>query len=153
MNKIPWREDYCWLANIKLSVFVWNWILWNLTKFQLIHPIQTIVIFILSIGCLIELKFCEVSRNSISNWIWKFQLSILKDKKVLFLKIIFFWPLSIPKQKSFVYWLNFLDGFGSIHPLYYGNLSTWNFNCDKPLWQSWWRKCEFFSRFLINCGS
>ena len=59
-----------------------------------------------------ELKFCEVSRNSILNWTWKFQLSILKNKKVLFLKKIYFWPLSISKQKSFVYWLNFLEGFG-----------------------------------------
>ena len=38
------------------------------------------------IRCLIELKFCEVSRNSFSNRCWKFQLSILKNKKVLFLK-------------------------------------------------------------------
>ena len=38
------------------------------------------------IGCLIELKFCKVSWNSISKWTWKFQLSILKNKKVLFLK-------------------------------------------------------------------
>ena len=37
-----------------------------------------------------ELKFCEVSRNSISNRCWKFQLSILKNKKVLSLKKIFF---------------------------------------------------------------
>ena len=58
-------------------------------KFQLIYLIQTIVIFIFSIGCLIELKFCEVSRNSISNRCWKFQLSILKNKKVLFLKKYF----------------------------------------------------------------
>ena len=39
---------------------------------------QTIVIFIFSIGCLIELKFCEVSRNSFSNRCWKCQFSILK---------------------------------------------------------------------------
>ena len=32
------------------------------------------------------LKFCEVSQNSVSNRCWKFQLSILKNKKVLFLK-------------------------------------------------------------------
>ena len=56
---------------------------------------------------MIELKFCKVSRNSISKWTWKFQPYILKNKKVLFLKKIFFWPLSISKQKSFVYWLNF----------------------------------------------
>ena len=37
-----------------------------------------------------ELKFCEVSRILISNWTWKFQLSILKNKKVLFLKRMFF---------------------------------------------------------------
>ena len=59
------------------------------------------------ISCLIELKFCKASRNSISNWTWKFQPSILKNKKVLFLKKIFFKPLSISKQKSFVYWPNF----------------------------------------------
>ena len=35
------------------------------------------------------MKFCEVSRNSISNWTWKFQFSILKNKKVLFLKNYF----------------------------------------------------------------
>ena len=33
-----------------------------------------------------KLELCEVSRNSISNWTWKFQLSILKNKKVLCLK-------------------------------------------------------------------
>ena len=32
------------------------------------------------------MKFCEVSRNLFSNRCWKFQLSILKNKKVLFLK-------------------------------------------------------------------
>ena len=65
------------------------------------------------ISCLIELKFCKVSWNSISKWTCKFQLSILKNKKVLFLKKkTFFWPFSISKQKSFVYWLNFLEGFG-----------------------------------------
>ena len=32
--------------------------------------------------------FCEVSRNSFSNRCWKFQLSILKNKKGLFLKNI-----------------------------------------------------------------
>ena len=51
-----------------------------------IQLIQTIAIYIFSLGCLIELKFCEVSRNSFSNRSWKFQLSILKNKKVLFLK-------------------------------------------------------------------
>ena len=32
---------------LKLSVFVWKWISWNLIKFQLIQLIQTIVILIL----------------------------------------------------------------------------------------------------------
>ena len=36
-----------------------------------------------------ELKFCEVSLYSISNRCWKFQLAILKNKKVLFLKKYF----------------------------------------------------------------
>ena len=57
--------------------------MWNLSKFQVI---QTIVIF--SIDCLIELKFCEVSQNPKSWKCWKFQLSILTSKKVLFLKKI-----------------------------------------------------------------
>ena len=56
------------------------------------------------IGCLIELKFCEVSRNSISNWTWKFQLSILKDKKVLFLKKNFGAVVNIKTKKS---WFQF----------------------------------------------
>ena len=38
-----------------------------------------------------------------------------KTKKVLFLKEIFFRPLSISKQKRFVYWLNFPEGFGRSH--------------------------------------
>ena len=58
--------------------------------------------FHFSIGCLIELKFYEVSRNSVSNICWKFLLSFLKNKKVLFLKKIFLKPLSISKPKSFV---------------------------------------------------
>ena len=39
-----------------------------------------------SINCLIKLKFCEVSQNPFSNRLWKFQLSILKNKKILVLK-------------------------------------------------------------------
>ena len=57
------------------------------------HKISThSVIFIFSIGCLIELKFCEVSRNSFSNRYWKFQLSILKNKKSFISKKKFFKP-------------------------------------------------------------
>ena len=58
----------------KFSASVWKRISWNLKKFQLIQLIQTIFIF--SLSCLIELKFCEDSRNSFSNRCWKCQLSI-----------------------------------------------------------------------------
>ena len=64
--------------------------MWNLTTFQLIQHIHTIVIFNFCIGCLIELKFCKVPRNSFSNRCWNF-----------------FRSLSISKQNSFVYWPNF----------------------------------------------
>ena len=57
----------------------------NLTKFQLI---QTIFISIFCICHLIEMKFCEVSRDSFSNKSLVFQISIMK-KKVLFLKKIY----------------------------------------------------------------
>ena len=39
----------------------------------------------------------------------------LEKKKVLFLKKNFFKPLSISKQKSFVYCLNFPEGFEQYH--------------------------------------
>ena len=65
------------------------------------------------IGCLIELKFCKVSRNSISNRCWKFQLSILKNKKVLFLKKYFLSHTAKTHPKDGVSCLNFSEGFGS----------------------------------------
>ena len=71
---------------LKVSASVWNRISSNLTKFQLIQLIQSIFISVFSIRCLIELRFCEASRNSFSSRCWKFQFSILKNKKVLFLK-------------------------------------------------------------------
>ena len=49
----------------------------------------------------------EILWNSFSSRCWKFKFSILKNKKVLFLRKIFFRLLSISKQKSFVYWPNF----------------------------------------------
>ena len=55
----------------------------NFNSFSLFRKLLFSSFFI---SCLIELKFCKVSRNSISKWTWKFQLSILKNKKVLFLK-------------------------------------------------------------------
>ena len=73
---------------LKFLASVWKRSSWNLMKFELIELIQTIFISIFSICCLIELKFCEVSRNSFLNRCWKFQLSILKNKKALFLKNI-----------------------------------------------------------------
>ena len=54
--------------------------------------------------------------DSFSNRCWKFQLSILKNKKVFFLKKIFFKPLSTSKQKSFVYWPNFQRRFWGMSP-------------------------------------
>ena len=74
-------------------------------------------------GCLIELKLCEVSRNSFSNWFWKFQLSILKNKKVLFLKKYFLSCCQYQNKSSFVYWLNFQGWF-------------WNYIVDQ-LWIKW----------------
>ena len=82
LNYIFFRNKTFLFFKLKLSASVWKRISWNLTKFQLIQLIQTIFISIFSIRCLIELKFCEVSRNSFLNRCWKFQLSILKNKKV-----------------------------------------------------------------------
>ena len=73
---------------LKLSASVWKRILWNLTKFQLDQETDRKNENKNFLNELNELKFCEVSRNSFSNRCWKFQLSILKNKKVLFLKNI-----------------------------------------------------------------
>ena len=43
-----------------------------------------------SIGCLIEFNFYEVSQNPFTNRSWKFQLSILKNKKRFIYKKKFF---------------------------------------------------------------
>ena len=53
-----------------------------------------------SLGCLIQLKFCEVSWNSFSNRCWKFQLSILKNKNDLFIKKYFFGPSQYQNKKA-----------------------------------------------------
>ena len=58
-----------------------------------------------------ELKVCEVSRILISNWTWKFQLSILKNKKVLFLKKFFLSRTTKIDPKDGVSRLNFPEGF------------------------------------------
>ena len=89
-----------------VNIESWNFQhLWNLIKFQLIQKHSD---NIFSMGCLNELKFCEVSRNPKSNRCWKFQLSILTNKNVLFQKknevyqvsrIVLFstnrWPLDV----------------------------------------------------------
>ena len=62
----------------------------NFNSFSLFRQLLFLSFFI---GCLIELKFCEVSQYSISNWTWKFQLSILKNKKVLFQKKYILWAV------------------------------------------------------------
>ena len=57
-----------------------------------------------------EFKFCEVSRIEISTWTWKFQLSILKNKKVIFLKKNIFYAVppwyiqKMPSQFSRRFW-------------------------------------------------
>ena len=61
----------------------------NFSSFgQLLFPIEKCCLNV----CLNVLKFCKVSRIPKSNRCWKFQLSILTNTKVLFLKKI----LSVP---------------------------------------------------------
>ena len=89
---------------MKFAASVWKRMSWNLTKFQLN---QTTNRKNRNNNCLNELKFCEVSRNSISNRCWKFQLSILRNKNVLFLKRNYA-VFNIKTIKAlFVYWPNF----------------------------------------------
>ena len=59
--KLGQQSAICWNY---ISASVWKRISLNLTNFQLIRLIQTIFIFIFSIGCLIELKICKVLWNS-----------------------------------------------------------------------------------------
>ena len=66
------------------------------------------------ISCLIELKFCKVSWNSISKWTWKFQLPILKNKKVLFLKVCFFGCSQYQNKKALFTDSIFREGFGLV---------------------------------------
>ena len=58
------------------------------------------------------MKVCEVSRILILNWTWKFQLSILKNKKIFFLKKIFLSRTAKIDPKDGVSRLNFPKGFG-----------------------------------------
>ena len=58
---------------------------------QLLFPVEKCRLNIF----LNELKFCKVSWNLLSNGCWKVQLSILKNKKVLFLKKIWSVPCTM----------------------------------------------------------
>ena len=88
-----------------------------------------------------ELKVCEVSRNLISNNCWKFQLSILKNKKSFMPKKIFVRPLSLnmPReiQKMVSAVLIFSEGFGLCVPiqinkvLYFLNFEFQHQSCSK----------------------
>ena len=70
---------------LKLSESVWKRISWKLTNFQFNQTTHRKNEKCNFQNKLNELKFCEVSQNSISNTYWKFQLCILK-KKVLLIK-------------------------------------------------------------------
>ena len=79
-----------WSASLRrklnFSASVCKNILWNLTKFQLNQTTDRKNENKSCLNELNELKFCEVSQNCFSKRCWKFQPSILKNKKVLFLK-------------------------------------------------------------------
>ena len=70
----------------------------NFNSFSLFRQL---LFSVFSMGCLTELKLCEVSRNSFSNLFWKFQLSIVKNKKVLFLKKYFLSRFQYQNKKAF----------------------------------------------------
>ena len=133
-----------------------NRILWNLTKFQLIQLIQTIFISTFSISCPIELKFCEASRNYFSNRWWKFQISILKNKKDLFLEkyeISQEWTGFDIKTTSFIYCPNFQQCFCFLKTsfkfliFFMGSLDSTNF----PMESEWAKQFHFKLRaYLIQ---
>ena len=64
---------------------------------------------------IVWIGFCEVSQIFISNWTWNFQLSILKNKKVLFLENFFFGRTAKIHPKDGVSRLNFPEGFENDH--------------------------------------
>ena len=72
---------------------------WNLTKFQCIQttfaPHRKCHLNV----CLNELKFCKVLQNPNSNRSWTFQLSILTNKKVWFLRKL--WSVPCTMDSSF----------------------------------------------------
>ena len=91
--KIFFRNNFFFVfqdRKLKLSESVWKRIQRNLPKFELNQTTKRKKN--INYNCmneLNELKLYEDLRNLFSNRCWKFQLSILKNKKVLFLKKIF----------------------------------------------------------------
>ena len=81
---------------LKLLASVWKMILWNLTKFQLNQTSDTKHGNEICLNELNELKFCEVSQNSISNRCWQFQLSILKKQKSVIPSVAFKYVKRVP---------------------------------------------------------
>ena len=71
---------------LKLSPSVWKIISWNLTKLYSFSSFRHFLFPFFLFVVWLSWPFCEVSRNSFLNRCWIFQLSILKNKKVLFLK-------------------------------------------------------------------
>ena len=96
-------------------------------------------------------EICEVSWILILNWIWKFQLSILK-KKVLFLKKYFLGRTTKIHPKDGVSRLNFPEDFG-IFIFYQINQSEpkWTFNKINTtflLLSSWCNVCSMQTYLL-----
>ena len=96
---------------LKFSASFWLKILWNHAKFQLIQRTHRKNQNKSCLYKLNELKFCEVSQSSKSNRYWKCQLSILENKKVLFLKQKWSKPYgqisSFINQQMAPWWRNF----------------------------------------------
>ena len=88
----------------------------NFSSFgQLLFPIEKSCLNVCLNVCLNDLKFCKGSLNPHSNICWKFQLSILTNKKGLFLK-----KSSVPWIVSF---FSQTDCFATL--LLYMALSRW----------------------------
>ena len=81
---------------------------WNFNSFSSFSSFRQLLFFVhLSVVWLSWNFGSEVSGKAFSNRCWKCQLTILKNKKVLFFSKVFFKQLSISKQKRFFYWPKF----------------------------------------------
>ena len=90
------------------------------------------------IGCLIELKFCEVSRNFFSNRCWKFN-SILNNKKKIFLEKGYFLGRCQYQNKTGLFTDSiFSEGFAIL--LYIRN--------NLPAHNRWYRLVLFYSVYM-----